>query len=64
MYGYIRSQLMKKIILIFFALSFFVQTKAEITYLEILKDSTDLRLNLQYAKEQEALEEFNKLVNQ
>ena len=55
---------MKKIILIFFALSFFVQTKAEITYLEILKDPTDLRLNLQYAKEQEALEEFNKLVNQ
>ena len=55
---------MKKIILIFFALFFFVQTKAEITYLEILKDPTDLRLNLQYAKEQEALEEFNKLVNQ
>ena len=26
---------------------------SEITYLEILKDPTDLRLNLQYAKEQE-----------
>ena len=53
---------MKKIILIFFALSFFVQTKAEITYLEILKDPTDLRLNLQYAKEQEALGEFKSVI--
>ena len=26
---------------------------SEITYLEILKDPTDLRLNLQYVKEQE-----------
>ena len=41
---------MKKIILIFFALFFFVQTKAEVTYLEILKNPTDLKLNLRVRK--------------
>ena len=43
---------------------FFLITKAisEITYLEILKDPTDLRLNLQYAKEQEAKREFKSVI--
>ena len=35
-----------------------VESFAEITYLQILKDPTDLRLNLQYAKEQEAKGKF------
>ena len=51
----------KKIFLIFFFLTF-TQLKAEVTYLEILKDPTDLRLNLQYAKEQEALGEFKSVI--
>ena len=43
---------------------FFLTTKviSEITYLEILKDPTDLRLNLQYAKEQEAKREFKSVI--
>ena len=43
---------------------FFLTTKAisEVTYLEILKDPTDLRLNLQYAKEQEAKREFKSVI--
>ena len=42
----------------------FLTAKAisEITYLEILKDPTDLRLNLQYAKEQEAKGEFKSVI--
>lgn len=36
--------------------------KAEVTYLEILKNPTDLRLNLQYAKEQESLGEFKSVI--
>ena len=44
---------MKKICFIFFFFSLSTQVKAEVTYLEILKNPTDLRLNLQYAKEQE-----------
>ena len=53
---------MKKIILILFVLSLSSQVKAEVTYLEILKNPTDLRLNLQYAKEQEALGEFKSVI--
>ena len=39
-----------------------VKSISEITYLEILKDPTDLRLNLQYAKEQEAKGEFKSVI--
>jgi len=53
---------MKKFILILFVLSLSTQVKAEVTYLEILKNPTDLRLNLQYAKEQEALGEFKSVI--
>ena len=53
---------MKKFILILFFLSLSTQVKAEVTYLEILKNPTDLRLNLQYAKEQEALGEFKSVI--
>ena len=35
---------------------------SEITYLEILKDPTDLRLNLQYAKEQEIKGEYKSVI--
>ena len=53
---------MKKIFLITLILSLTIQAKAEVTYLEILKNPTDLRLNLQYAKEQEALGEFKSVI--
>ena len=53
---------MRKIILILFVLSLSSQVKAEVTYLEILKNPTDLRLNLQYAKEQEVLGEFKSVI--
>ena len=53
---------MSKYILIFFILSLFSQVKAEVTYFEILKNPTDLRLNLQYAKEQEELGEFKSVI--
>ena len=53
---------MKKIVLIIFLLSVVSQVKAEVTYLEILKNPTDLRLNLQYAKEQEKLGEFKNVI--
>jgi len=53
---------MKKFILLFFILSLISQGKAEVTYLEILKNPTDLRLNLQYAKEQEVLGEFKSVI--
>ena len=53
---------MRKFILIFFILSLSSQVKAEVTYLEILKNPTDLRLNLQYAKEQEELGEFKSVI--
>ena len=50
---------MKKIFLLFL-LTLFYSTNVypEITYLQILKDPTDLRLNLQYAKEQELKGEY------
>ena len=53
---------MKKFILILFILSLSTQVKAEVTYLEILKNPTDLRLNLQYAREQEKLGEFKSVI--
>ena len=53
---------MKKLVLFIFFLTFSIQAKAEVTYLEILKNPTDLRLNLQYAKEQEALGEFKSVI--
>ena len=52
----------EKLVLIFFIFSLSIQVKAEVTYLEILKNPTDLRLNLQYAKEQEALGEFKSVI--
>ncbi len=39
-----------------------VEAFAEITYLQILKDPTDLRLNLQYAKEQESKGRFKSVI--
>ena len=53
---------MKKLVLFLFIFSLSIQVKAEVTYLEILKNPTDLRLNLQYAKEQEALGEFKSVI--
>ena len=41
---------------------FIVESFAEITYLQILKDPTDLRLNLQYAKEQESKGRFKAVI--
>ena len=54
---------MKKIFLLFF-IALFCSSNAysEITYLQILKDPTDLRLNLQYAKEQEAKKEYKSVI--
>ena len=53
---------MKKFVIFLFILSLSTHVKSEVTYLEILKDPTDLRLNLQYAKEQEALGEFKNVI--
>ena len=53
---------MNKILIILILFSFTSFAKAEVTYLEILKNPTDLRLNLQYAKEQEALGEFKSVI--
>jgi hypothetical protein len=53
---------MKKLVLILFIFSLTTQVKAEVTYLEILKNPSDLRLNLQYAKEQESLGEFKSVI--
>ena len=41
---------------------FIADSFAEITYLQILKDPTDLRLNLQYAKEQESKGRFKAVI--
>ena len=41
---------------------FIAESFAEITYLQILKDPTDLRLNLQYAKEQESKGRFKAVI--
>ena len=53
---------MKKILFFFLLINFISVAKAEVTYLEILKNPTDLKLNLQYAKEQEALGEFKSVI--
>ena len=53
---------MKKIFLILFIFSLTTHSKSEVTYLEILKNPTDLKLNLQYAKEQEDLSEFKNVI--
>ena len=53
---------MKKILAFILILSLTSLAKAEVTYLEILKNPTDLRLNLQYAKEQESLGEFKSVI--
>ena len=54
---------MKKIVLLFL-LTLFYSTNVypEITYLQILKNPTDLRLNLQYAKEQELKGEYKSVI--
>ena len=54
---------MKKIFLLFL-LTLFYSTNVypEITYLQILKNPTDLRLNLQYAKEQELKGEYKSVI--
>jgi len=53
---------MKKIFTILIILSAFMRAEAEITYLQILKDPTDLKLNLQYAKEQELKKEYKSVI--
>jgi len=53
---------MKKIIAILLILNSFMVVEAEITYLQILKDPTDLKLNLQYAKEQELKKEYKSVI--
>ena len=47
------QKLNEKILFILLIFNIFNFAKAEVTYLEILKNPTDLKLNLQYAKEQE-----------
>ena len=53
---------MKKILAFILILSFTSLVKAEVTYLEILKNPTDLKLNLQYAKEQEKQGEIKSVI--
>lgn len=53
---------MKKVLLILLILNIFNFAKAEVTYLEILKNPTDLKLNLQYAKEQEKQGEIKNVI--
>ena len=53
---------MKKILFILLIFSIFNFVKAEVTYLEILKNPTDLKLNLQYAKEQEKQGEIKNVI--
>ena len=54
---------MKKIVLLFLITLFYSSNVySEITYLEILKNPTDLRLNLQYAKEQESKGEYKSVI--
>ena len=48
--------------IVFFTILIISKASPEITYLEILKNPTDLRLNLQYAKEQEAKGEFKSVI--
>ena len=54
---------MKKIVLLFLlTLLYSTNVYPEITYLQILKNPTDLRLNLQYAKEQELKGEYKSVI--
>jgi hypothetical protein len=53
---------MKKVFIFLSIIFFSTNIHAEITYLEILKDPTDLRLNLQYAKEQEKKGEYKSVI--
>ena len=53
---------MKKILFILLIFNIFNLAKAEVTYLEILKNPTDLKLNLQYAKEQEKQGEIKNVI--
>ena len=54
---------MKKKISLFLLIIFYtIDAYSEITYLEILKNPTDLRLNLQYAKEQELKSEYKSVI--
>ena len=53
---------MRKIFVTFLILTFSTIVKAEVTYLEILKNPTDLKLNLQYAKEQEKQGEIKNVI--
>ena len=53
---------MKKILFILLIFNIFNFAKAEVTYLEILKNPTDLKLNLQYAKEQEKQGEIKNVI--
>ena len=53
---------MRKIFVTFLILTFSTIVKSEVTYLEILKNPTDLKLNLQYAKEQEKQGEIKNVI--
>ena len=54
---------MKKKFSLFLLIIFYtINAYSEITYLEILKNPTDLRLNLQYAKEQEVKGEYKSVI--
>ena len=55
-------QIIKKIILILFLIFFSSKTFAEITFEQILQDPNNLELNLQYAKEQEALGNYKPVI--
>ena len=53
---------MKKILFFFLLINFISVAKAEVTYLEILKNPTDLELNLKYTKEQEQAKNFKSVI--
>ena len=53
---------MIRFIYLFLILTINTIAKAEVTYTEILKQPTDLKLNLRYAKEQENLGEYKNVI--
>ena len=53
---------MIRFLLFFLLLTINTIAKAEVTYTEILKKPTDLKLNLRYAKEQESLGEYKNVI--
>ena len=55
-------KILKKIISIFFLIFFSSKTFAEITFEKILQDPNNLELNLQYAKEKEALGNYKPVI--